>query len=72
MDWQAHIWTDQIAKVMNGILKDGEYKCGYCKGTGFTPRTHTKCPICRGEGTNKIEGSVIKCAFCRGSGKFNC
>ena len=68
MEWETYKWQGKRLGGVGEVMTGGVYKCGYCRGTGFTPRTNAKCPICRGEGENRIEGSVVRCAFCRGSG----
>lgn len=50
------------------ILRQQAYDCAFCKGTGQRPKG-SKCPVCKGEGTVRVEPPAVVCAFCKGRGE---
>jgi len=65
--------TATTAKELKKMDKNKiEVKCAFCNGKGKDPfgvlSNLSKCQVCGGNGTVRIEGPVDKCRFCGGLG----
>jgi len=69
MEWQAR--GGPRARVMSPrtILKGEQFACAFCKGTGVAAKTHSQCPVCRGQGSVKVNAPAMVCVYCRGRGE---
>ncbi|NQS89979.1 hypothetical protein HQ584_09335 [Patescibacteria group bacterium] len=50
------------------ILRQGVYKCAFCKGVGEKPRG-AKCSVCSGKGQVSVRPPAVVCAYCKGRGE---
>ena len=50
------------------ILRQEIYDCAFCRGTGVRP-AGSKCPVCKGRETIKVQPPAVVCAFCKGTGE---
>lgn len=51
------------------VLEGAEFPCAFCKGTGEVAKTHSQCPVCRGQKSVKVAPAAMVCAYCRGRGE---
>lgn len=51
------------------ILQGDEFSCAFCKGTGEAAKTHSRCPVCAGQGSVTVTAPALVCAYCRGRGE---
>ncbi len=72
------VW-DRIATTKDGrtygrtgrvgqLLRQHVYDCAFCKGTGQRPKG-SKCPVCKGRETVRVQPPAVICAFCGGTGE---
>ncbi|MDP2951881.1 MAG: hypothetical protein Q8O76_01015 [Chloroflexota bacterium] len=55
--------------MTGAILQAAEFACAFCKGTGVVAKTHSQCPVCRGQKSIKVAPPAMVCAYCRGRGE---
>ncbi len=51
------------------ILEGEEFPCAFCMGTGEVAKTHSRCPVCSGQGVVRVTPPAAVCAYCRGRGE---
>jgi len=63
-------WNSRSIGRKGEVLTKGEYKCGFCRGTGLlSAKKGIRCPVCLGSGEANVESPAIICAYCNGTGK---
>ena len=72
LDYEKVPWKPvkmaRSGKRVGELLRDKDYQCGFCKGTGERPKG-SKCPACRGQGEVRLNPPVVTCGFCKGAGE---
>jgi RecJ-like exonuclease len=70
MQWRSYGGRGAEAKFAAPmILEADEFACAFCKGTGVTAKTHSRCPVCSGQRSVKVTPPAILCVYCRGRGE---
>ncbi|TRZ91517.1 hypothetical protein D4R89_02785 [bacterium] len=70
MTWKTFDFKSRSAGKIGEVLDKNIYRCGFCAGRGSSPsKKNTKCPVCLGAGTIRIQPPAVICAYCKGSGK---
>lgn len=63
--------TQERAKRLAKLKREGMTECAFCKGTGAQPHTtdHLSCTACGGTGQVCAIKTPVKCADCNGTGR---
>ncbi|MBC8284919.1 MAG: hypothetical protein H8E32_13970 [Nitrospinae bacterium] len=61
-------YTSYGRGTVGKILTEEVYDCGFCRGKGQKP-AGSVCPVCRGQGTMKVDPPAVMCAYCKGKGQ---
>ena len=70
MNWRTYDWKNQKVGQRGEVLDRGDYRCGFCKGTGIVSTTKASgCHVCSGTGRALLPGWAVICAYCNGTGR---
>ena len=67
MEWQTRGGRGRGTTPV--ILEGEEFGCAFCKGAGVAAKTHSRCPVCSGQGSVRVEAPAALCTYCRGRGE---
>ena len=70
MEWKTFNFKGKREDRKGEVLSKHIYRYGFCSGRGFIPsKKSTRCTVCLGTGTIKIQPPAVICAYCSGTGK---
>lgn len=68
IDGKGRLSSKGEAIGIGHLLREENYRCGFCKGTGEKPRG-SKCSACKGKKLVPLNPPVMVCAYCKGRGE---